>query len=137
MTASKLRLVAALCVMLVDGLSCAFALDPILPEAVAHPTKLIGTWSAQAGNIRHEVTFKADLTFSGKCIIDGKVTDEYSGRWYLDYRDILSWTYLQSKTMDKNTTDSDRIMSIDTNSMSLLTSGRKVRNYTKVPNPKK
>ena len=137
MTASKKTLTVATWLMLTGVLSCVFALDPFFLPPVAHPTKLIGTWSAQVGKVKHEVSFSADFTFSGKCMVDGNVTDEYSGKWSLDDRDNLSWTYVQSKVLEKNSTDKDRIMSIDANAMSLLTSDRKIRNYTKVPDHKK
>jgi hypothetical protein len=119
--------------------SAALALDPILPDLIAQPKQISGSWSAQSGRIKHVITFKEDFTFGGKMFDGDVVADEYAGTWYLSQTvggSILSYTYTQSKVVKPGTKDQDKLVGFTGDTFSVLTAGNKVREYQRLPKNK-
>lgn len=135
MSGKHISLLCALSVILAASREGVLALDPILPPPVAQRDQLVGSWSAQYGNVRHVIAFKQDLTFAGKMFTDGTLTDEYSGTWHLGNTiegDILSYTYTHSKTIRPGTRDKDKLAGFTGDTFSVLTADKRVRSYQRL-----
>src|SRR5687768_16908198 len=57
-----------------------WALDPITVPDV-DLTLMPGTYTRMMGKVQHVLTFHADRTFQGKSFLNGRLDDEYEGRW--------------------------------------------------------
>ena len=118
----------------------ALALDPFLPELIAQPKQMNGSWSAQYGRIKHFITFNQDFTFTGRMFNGDIVADEYAGTWSLGQTEagsILSYTYTQSRLIKPGTKDQDKLVGFSGDTYSVLTADKKVRDYQRLPKTEK
>jgi hypothetical protein len=71
------------------------------------------------------LTFHADRTFQGKSFLNGKLDDEYEGRWQARREFIgdarLNFTYTKSTKITPGTEDEDVILVLNKTALTLAT----------------
>ena len=100
--------------------------------------RLVGKWYSEKPHpsgalISADLEIKPDHTFSGSAAVNGNVVWQYDGTVTLDGNN-LTWKYVHSsKPMPPNATDTDIIISINSDSYSYKAGlGGEVNSYQKV-----
>ncbi|QIF01799.1 hypothetical protein [Roseimicrobium sp. ORNL1] len=99
-----------------------WAFDPVrVPDIDL--TLMPGTYTRTVGKVQHVLTFHADKTFQGKSFLNGRLDDEYEGRWQAQ-KDILgngrmNFTYTKSTKIPPGTADGDDILVLNKTALTL------------------